>query len=216
MLISRTSKSLFLILYPVIWSCIKWYCCYEKFGFLFNLSHWTACSHFNHQRNHHLFISKVYKSVTQELFTKKLLFYSKSNQEKKTIVRIQNTDKKIHNLWWHVCSQWKRAIAQKAFPEPLNQKYISETDIYKFTDLQITNLTIVYSTVYSSADQRKHQSSASLASVNSPHKEPVTRKMFPFDGVIMIRHWYSDLHFRLFQICISHFHGDWVTIKANI
>ena len=58
---------------------------------------------------------------------------------------------------------------------------------------QITSLTIVYSTVYSDADQRKHQSSASPAfvrgihrePVNSPHKWPVTRKMFPFDGVIM-------------------------------
>ena len=44
---------------------------------------------------------------------------------------------------------------------------------------QITSLTIVYSIVYSGADQRKHQSSASLAFV--PHKWPVTRKMFPFD-----------------------------------
>ena len=51
---------------------------------------------------------------------------------------------------------------------------------------QITSLTIVYSTVYSSTDQRKHQSSASLAfergihrwTVNSPHKWPVTRKCF--------------------------------------
>ena len=58
---------------------------------------------------------------------------------------------------------------------------------------QITSLTIVYSTVYSSADQRKYQSSASLAfvweihrrPVNSPHKWPVTRKMLPFDDVIM-------------------------------
>ena len=58
---------------------------------------------------------------------------------------------------------------------------------------QITSLTIVYSTVYSDADQRKHPSSASLAlvwgfhrgPVNSPHKWPVTRKMFPFDDVIM-------------------------------
>ena len=61
---------------------------------------------------------------------------------------------------------------------------------------QITSLTIVYSTVYSEADQRKHQSSAPLAfvreihrgPVNSPHKWPVTRKMFPFDDVIMIRY----------------------------
>ena len=58
---------------------------------------------------------------------------------------------------------------------------------------QITSLTIVYSTVYSGADQRKHQSSASLACVrwihrgpvNSPHKWPVTRKTFPSDDVIM-------------------------------
>ena len=58
---------------------------------------------------------------------------------------------------------------------------------------QITSLTIVYSTVYSGADQRKHQSCASLAfvwgihrgPVNSPYKWPVKRKMFPFDDVIM-------------------------------
>ena len=44
---------------------------------------------------------------------------------------------------------------------------------------QITSLTIVYSTIYSAADQRKHQSSTSLAFVrNSPHKWPVTRKCF--------------------------------------
>ena len=58
---------------------------------------------------------------------------------------------------------------------------------------QITSLTIVYSTIYSGADQSKDQSSASLAFVwgihrgplNSPHKWPVTRNMFPFDDVIM-------------------------------
>ena len=59
---------------------------------------------------------------------------------------------------------------------------------------QITSLTIVYSTVYSGADQRKHQNSASLAfvrginrwPVSSPHKGPVTLKMIPFDDVIMV------------------------------
>ena len=59
---------------------------------------------------------------------------------------------------------------------------------------EITGLTIVYFTVYSGADQRKYQSSAPLAflqginrlPVNSPHKWPVTRKMFPFDAVIML------------------------------
>ena len=65
---------------------------------------------------------------------------------------------------------------------------------------QITSLTIVYSTVYSGADERNHQRSASLAfvwgihrwPVNSRHKGPVTRKMFPFDDVIMT--WQ---HFRI-------------------
>ena len=55
---------------------------------------------------------------------------------------------------------------------------------------QITSLTIVYSTIYSDADQRKHQSSASLAfvrgPVNSPHKWPVTLNGFPFHDVIVI------------------------------
>ena len=59
---------------------------------------------------------------------------------------------------------------------------------------QITNLTIVCSTVCSGGDQRKHQSSSSLSfvwgihrsPVNSPQKRPVTQKMFPFDDVIMI------------------------------
>ena len=58
---------------------------------------------------------------------------------------------------------------------------------------QITGLAIVYAIIYLSADQRKHQSSALLAfvrgihrrPVNSPHKGPVTPKMFPFDDVIM-------------------------------
>ena len=63
---------------------------------------------------------------------------------------------------------------------------------------QITSLTIVYSTIYSGADQSEHQSSASLAfvwgihrgPVNSPHKWPVTRKIFPFDDVIMHGTWW--------------------------
>ena len=62
---------------------------------------------------------------------------------------------------------------------------------------QITSLTIAYSTVYPGADQSKHQSSASLAFVwgihlgpmNSPHKWPVTRKMF----LLMTSSWYSFL-----------------------
>ena len=57
---------------------------------------------------------------------------------------------------------------------------------------QITGVSIVCSTVYSDADKKKW-SSASLAfvrgihgwPVNSPRKGRVTRKMFPFDDVII-------------------------------
>ena len=58
---------------------------------------------------------------------------------------------------------------------------------------QITGVLIVCLNVCSVADQRKHQSSMSLAfvrgihqwQVDSPHKGPVTRKMLPFDDLIM-------------------------------
>ena len=70
---------------------------------------------------------------------------------------------------------------------------------------QITSLTIVYPTVYSDADQRKHQSSTSLAfvrgihqePVNFPHRWPVTRKMFPFDDVIMLIYNYTHIFLKM-------------------
>ena len=77
--------------------------------------------------------------------------------------------------------------------------WLSTVRTYHYNDVtmsavvsQITSLAIVYSAVYSGADQRKHQSSASLAfargihrwPMNSLHKGPVTRKMFSFDDVI--------------------------------
>ena len=79
---------------------------------------------------------------------------------------------------------------------------------------QIASLTIVYSTVYSSTDQKNPSNSASLAFVrgiqqgpgNSPHKWPVTWKMFPFDDVIMKlkekqddnSHWWEEtIHYAI-------------------
>ena len=91
----------------------------------------------------------------------------------------------------HKISQWQQ-----------NHAYETRSDMHKhYNDVimgtiasQITSLTIVYSTVYSDADQTKYESSASLAfvqgihrgPVNSPHKWRVTRKMLPFDDVFMI------------------------------
>ena len=90
------------------------------------------------------------------------------------------------------------ALGAMPLPEPV---WLSKALTHQFSDVimsamasQITNLTIVYLTIYSCADQMKHQSSASLAfvrgihqwPVNSPHKGPVTLEMFPFDDVIMM------------------------------
>ena len=82
---------------------------------------------------------------------------------------------------------------------------------------QITILTIVYSTIYTGADQWNYQSSVSLAfvwgihrwSVNSPHKWPVMRKMIPFDDVIMITVLFiSDVRC-WFTGCIFHILHGW-------
>ena len=60
---------------------------------------------------------------------------------------------------------------------------------------QITSFTIVYySSVYTGADKKKQSElrvtdicvGNSPCPVNSPHKGPVTRKMFPFDDVTML------------------------------
>ena len=81
------------------------------------------------------------------------------------------------------------------FPSALYLMYYSDVIMGTMAS-QITSLTIVYSTVYSGADQRKHQSSTSLAFVRenhrwpviSPHKCPVTRKCFHL-MTSSWRHW---------------------------
>ena len=96
-------------------------------------------------------------------------------------------------------TNWLSWIPQSLFVIMTSHIASHNADAFHYGDVimgamtsQITSLTIVYSTVYSGADQRKHPSSASLAIVrgihwgpmNSPHKWPVTPKMFPFDDII--------------------------------
>ena len=84
-------------------------------------------------------------------------------------------------------------ISKWLLTKPPTSHYHYDDVIMTMLASQITSLTVVYSIVYSGVNQRKHQSSASLAfvreihrgPVNFPHKWPVTRKMFPFDDVIM-------------------------------
>ena len=94
---------------------------------------------------------------------------------------------------WYICH------VGKWFPYTNRQLHLTlYTTAIHYNDVimgavasQIASLKIVYSIVNSGADQRKHQSSVSLAfvkgihwwPVNSTHKRPVTQKMFPFDDV---------------------------------
>ena len=90
---------------------------------------------------------------------------------------------------------------------------------------EITGVPIVYSTVGSGKNERKHQISVSLAfvweihrwPVNSLHKGPVTRKMFPFDDVItcfVIKR--TQMNFNILtrwpslwqQVMLNHFHDQ--------
>ena len=112
---------------------------------------------------------------------------------------------------WHACINVLGAICTFCvnMSEPV---LIIKCDNYWHTHIHLTHYNdVIMSTmasqitslpsVFSGAGQRKHQSSASLAFVrrfyrwpmNSPHKEPVTRKMFPLDDVIMfinyVRWW---------------------------
>ena len=92
---------------------------------------------------------------------------------------------------------------------------------------QITSLTIVYSIVYSDADQKTHQSSASLAfvwsPVNSPHKWPVTQKCFhlmtsswqAWTNVICSLLWISVTIWKSMEAFCRAVYGDGVLRGAN-
>ena len=138
---------------------------------------------------------------------------------------------KIWN-WLCFCCCWNRLTVLRLFPDTFHavslvlklasillkqNKDVNYNNIWglrHYNDVimsamasQITSFTIVYLTVYSEADERKRQSSASLAfvrgihrwPVNSPHKWPATRKTFPFDDVIMQRGYIRMIH-KLYKV----------------
>ena len=80
------------------------------------------------------------------------------------------------------------------------------SDVIKGTiTSQITSLTTAYSTVYSETDEKNQKlrvtglcaGNSPGRPVNSPHKCPVTRKIFPFDDYIM--HVIVDVQYRQIQ-----------------
>ena len=121
------------------------------------------------------------------LCTKNMRSHTRTRFHEMSVIDGFCTDCLYYHLNTYRCTSFLRNASMA-----LEQSHYSDVIMTTMAS-QITSLTIVYSTVYSCANQRKHQSSASLAFVRgihrglgtSPHKEPVTRKMFPFDDVIM-------------------------------
>ena len=110
----------------------------------------------------------------------------------------QVTNQYFKECWSSIMSP--NGLTRSRWVNLADNKHLSNVKLKHYGDVmmnamlsQITSLTIVCSNVYSGADQRKHHSSAALAfvrgihrwPVNSPHKRPVTRKICPFDDVIM-------------------------------
>ena len=137
-------------------------------------------------------------------------------------------------FWWSF--RWSFLFwSDYIFILKCSPRYFMQKTLYKthYNDVimgamasQITSLTTVYSTVYSGADQKESQSSASLAfvqgihswPVNSPHKGPVMRKMFPFDDIILLQYYLefirtgdiSVVHWTLFYVLLLHGDQNWI------
>ena len=136
----------------------------------------------------------MYHSVTHSTFRNVQSFCSGCSVDAFTkIGMFQNpgdqifTNDSVLNVWNMFNNVWLRINISQIIMWHCNDVIMSAVAS------QITSLTIVYSSVYSGTDQRKYQSSASLAfvwvihrwPVNSPDKWPVTWKIFPFHDVIM-------------------------------
>ena len=132
-------------------------------------------------------------------------------------------------MWKHIASNYGLPLPEHLLP----YQHLSESFRMNYRDVimgamvsQITSLMAVYLTVYSGADQRKHQSSMSLAfvrgihrsPVNSPHKGSVMWKMFPFDDIIMHFAWwqlFGEMHTLFIIKHVKITHVTTATISRN-
>ena len=109
--------------------------------------------------------------------------------------RFYNTNQ-FDSIMHHSPCMWMYVVelnfTQKQPPTPTNHlrgRFIPVPAPWHYNNVimgvmayQITSLTIVYSTVCSGADQRKHQSSASLAFVRGIHRWPVNSPLLPVNS----------------------------------
>ena len=133
---------------------------------------------------------------------------------------LYHTDYQLWQRLWYT----KTTIQCRLYNDHVHGMYHYNDVIMSAMASQITDVSIVYLTVCLGADQRKHQSSASLvfvggihrSPVNSTHKGTVTQKMFPFDDVIMHnKHskallWYYPICVKMWSVAPSeHLGTQW-------
>ena len=88
-----------------------------------------------------------------------------------------------YKLRWH----WRKGLGQSDIAVARQSSHYSDVIMSTIASL-ITSLAVVYSTVYSDADQRKHQSSASLAFVWGTGEFPAQRASYAENVSIWWRH----------------------------
>ena len=172
-----------LYLYFAIWSLINWY---------FLISYWTTLTYLGAGFDNVLKLHEgEWQKRTMCIFPRVYHYLYESSCVCVCVASLCTATQQILN---YGLLQYRISLQNSPSTEIWRNGSFHYNDvIMRATASQITSLKVVYSTVYSGTDQRKHQSSTSLAfvweihrwPVNSTHKWPVTRKMFPFDDVIM-------------------------------
>ena len=135
-------------------------------------------------------LERLFHRLTKDVFTLAVMILCRKLSLNNWHCKQKRIQENTHLANRSVGLAWRKISSRK--PEQ-QEKSVYDDVIMDAIASQITSLASVYSDVKLGAHQRKHQSSASLAfvrgihrwPVNSPHKWPVTRKMFPFDDVIM-------------------------------
>ena len=134
--------------------------------------------HNHHQQNNSCDLTQLHESIKQ-------------------VVRREHVD--VASLHSSLFLHSRLECCKKQMLDEIAQPHYNDV-IMSMLESQTTCVSIVYSVVVSGDDQRKHQSSTSLASVcgihqwplNSLHKGTITWKMFAFDDVIMLSLWYVE------------------------
>ena len=102
-------------------------------------------------------------------------------------------DLRRHRAHYHITVMHISGIARRKGVGAAIQMRLINDYIMGAMAFQITSLTIVYSTVYSGADQRKHQSSASLAFVTG---EFPAQMAIDAENAFILRRLHDTIKFR--------------------